>query len=164
MTTARILALTFVLASAVGAASAQTMPQCDQALADTHAAQLAGDIPHGDLDISAHNPGGDIHPAAGASVTLTRAQVKAELAAAITAGVVQVGEEGRTLAELEPARYLRVAEAAGLTREQVRAETLRAIRDGDVQQGETGLTLAQMFPQRYAAVRVRDGESRYAMN
>jgi hypothetical protein len=120
MNTARILGLSLVLAGAVSAASAQDALTRDQVRAETHAAQIAGDIPHGDLDVSARNPAGDVHPAAGATAMLTRAQV--------------------------------------------RAETLQAIRDGDIQQGDTGQTLAQLYPQRYAAIRVRDGETRYATN
>jgi len=164
MNTARILGLTLVLASAVSAAHAQDALTSSQVRAATHAALIAGDIPHGDLDSSARNPGGDIHAAAGASATLTRAQVKADLAAAIKSGDLQVGDQGRTLAEANPSRYPNVAhEASGLTRAQVHAETLQAIRDGDIQQGDSGLTLAQLNPQYYAAIRVRDGETRYAM-
>ncbi len=35
----------------------------EQVLAELHAAQAAGEVPHGDLDISAHNGGADDSPA-----------------------------------------------------------------------------------------------------
>jgi hypothetical protein len=119
MNAARLLALSFVLAGSAGAAFAQEAPTRAQVRAETHAAQLAGEMPHGDLDLSSR---------------------------------------------IDPARYPHAAQPVGLTRAQVRAETLQAIRDVDIQAAETGRTLAQMYPQRYAAVRVRDGETAYAMN
>ncbi len=90
--------------------------------------------------------------------------MKAELAEAVRKGDVQVGDSGRTLAEIDPSRYPHPAQPAGLTRAQVKAELAQAIRDGDIQEGDSSETLAQQFPQRYAAARVRDGETRYAMN
>jgi hypothetical protein len=150
------LGLSLLLATVVSGAWAEDSLTRTDVIAETHAAQLAGNIPHGDLDITAAK-GPDVHPAMGSNSIATRAQVKAELAQAIVAGDMTIGDEGRTLAEITPARYPAAAPAAvGKTRAEVRAELLEAIRVGDIQQGEEGLTLAQLNPQRYAMVRAQD--------
>ena len=113
-------------------------------------------------NIAGCNGGGDDHPVAETKSTLTRAQVKAELARAVAAGDVEIGDSGETLAEEEPARYPHPASNPGLTRAQVRAELAQAIRDGDIPVGDEGRTLAERFPQKYAAQRLRDGEAAYA--
>ena len=161
MNNQRILGLALAIASLAGAAQAQDDATRDKVAAETRAAQKAGAIPHGDLDVSSLNPGGDIHPAQSAASTLTRAQVKAELAQAVAAGDVSFGEVGLTAAEVNPSRYP-MAVAPGLTREQVRHELAIAQRDGDIPFGEIGLTPAQQNPTRYAKARAEDGQSRYA--
>ncbi len=101
MNKTRTLALTLVLSSIAGVAFAQQAPTRAEVVAQTRAAQSAGCIPHGDLDISACKGGPDDHPAPG----LTRAQVRAELAQAVRDGDIPVGDEGHTLAELFPQKY-----------------------------------------------------------
>jgi hypothetical protein len=163
MNTPRLLGFTFALASLVaGTAHAQDGLTRGQVAAETHAAQRAGAIPHGDLDVSSLSPSGDTHPAQSTPITLTRAQVKAELVAAIAAGQVPTGETGQTPADVNPSRYPHES-ARGLTREQVRRELEQAQRDGDFEVGETGLTAAQVNPSRYAQARARDGEVRYVL-
>jgi len=188
MNRARLIGLSLLLAGAFGAAQAQdglpggpahpeTRDQDSgltraQVRAETLRAIRDGDIPRSETGVTPAEQFPQVYAAVrqrdglapSAPSTLTRADVKAELAAAVKAGNVQVGDEGHTLAELNPSRYPHDAAAPGLTRAQVRAETLQAIRDGDIPQGDTGTTPAQQFPQRYAAARARDGEPRYAMN
>lgn len=105
MNTARLLGLTFVLAGAIGGAHAQDRLTRQQVDANTHAALIAGDLPHGDLDVSANHPRGDIHPAEGAASTLTRAQVRAETLQAIRDGDIPRSETGLTPAQQFPQHY-----------------------------------------------------------
>jgi hypothetical protein len=163
MNTTRIFGLTFAIASLfAGVANAQDGLTRAQVAAETRAAQKAGAIPHGDLDVSSLNPSGDIHPAEHAASTLTRAQVKAEYAQAVADGSLEVGDTGQTAAQINPSRYPH-ATMPGLTREQVRHELAIAQRDGDIPIGETGVTPAELNPSRYAKARASDGESRFAL-
>ena len=162
MNTHRILGLSaFVVAAASlsAAVGAQELTR-DQVVSELHAAQAAGAIPHGDLDITARH-GADDAPARGAHSVETRAQVKAELAKAERDGDVQIGETGRTLAEINPSYYPPMPSGPGLTRAQVRSELAEAQRLGDVEFGETGRTLAEMHPEQYAAVRA-EAAAQYA--
>ena len=166
MNSKRLLGLSLLLATAMSAVGAQGLTR-DEVAADTRAAQAAGAIPHGDLDISSANRGADIHPALSASAGLTRAAVKAELAQAVAAGQVTVGDDDRTLAQINPSHYPQaqaVQTAHTVTRAQVRAELARAERDGDVQNGDDGRTLAEITPQRYAAARASDEPAHVASN
>ena len=161
MNKTQLLGIALAAASLAGAVQAQDAPTRAQVVAETQAARKAGAIPHGDLDISSLNPGGDVHPAQAAASTLTRAQVKAELAQAVAEGAVPIGETGLTAAEMNPARYPMVP-VPGLTRDEVRRELAKAQRDGDVPFGETGRTPAEQNPSRYAKARAEDGLTRYA--
>lgn len=161
MNTTRLLALALAAASLAGAVQAQDGATRAQVAAETQAARKAGAIPHGDLDISSANPGGDIHPAQVEAGTLTREQVKAELAQATASGALPLGDIGRTATEIAAARHPE-SSATGLTRDEVRRELALAQREGDVQFGETGRTPAEQNPSRYAAVRAHDGLTRYA--
>ena len=161
MNKTQIFGLALAVASLAGAVQAQDTPTRAQIVTETRAALKAGAIPHGDLDISSSNPGGDVHPAQSAASTLTRAQVKAELAQAVADGAVPLGEIGLTAAEMDPARYP-MATVPGLTRDEVRRELAMAQRDGDVPFGETGRTPAEQNPSRYAKARAEDGLTRYA--
>jgi hypothetical protein len=105
MTTIRLVGLALALASAFGAAQAQDGLSRDQVRAETHAAQLAGEIPHGDLDATARHPQGDVLPAADGVSTLTRAQVRAETLQAIRDGDIPMSETGMTPAQQFPQRY-----------------------------------------------------------
>jgi hypothetical protein len=156
-----LLGLTLAISALAGAAQAQDGPTRTQVVAETRAAQAAGAIPHGDLDISSSNPRGDIHPAQSALSTLSRAQVKTELTEAITDGTIPLGEIGFTAAELHRSGNPGVP-VPGLTREQVRRELAMAQRDGEIPFGEIGLTPAQQNPTRYAKARAQDGLGQYA--
>ena len=111
----RVLSLSlFLLASATtaGVANAQDVTTSQdvpltraQVVAELHAAQAAGMVPHGDLDISAHNGGPDDSPARNVASTATRAQVKADLLKATKTGSLTVGDNNRTLAEIDPTHY-----------------------------------------------------------
>ena len=111
----RILSLSLILlasvttagvAEAQDASSAQDVPLTRaQVLAELHAAQAAGLVPHGDLDITAHNGGPDDSPARNVASTATRAQVKADLLKATKTGSITVGDDSRTLAEIDPSHY-----------------------------------------------------------
>ena len=111
----RLLSLSlFLLASATtaGVANAQDATTSQdvpltraQVVAELHAAQAAGMVPHGDLDITAHNGGPDDSPARNVASTATRAQVKADLLKATKTGSLTVGDSNRTLAEIDPSHY-----------------------------------------------------------
>lgn len=156
----RALSLSLVLitaATTAGVAKAQDASATqdgsmtrEQVLAELHAAQAAGLVPHGDLDISAHNGGPDNSPARTAISTATRAQVKADLLQSIKTGSILVGDNSRTLAEIDPPHYPQPAPVAGLTRAEVRAQLAKAIRLGDMAFGDEGRTMAETDPARYA--------------
>jgi hypothetical protein len=69
MTNRHLLTLSLALLAAFGASAAMAQEEEGtpltraQVLAELHAAQAAGEVPHGDLDISAHNGGADDSPA-----------------------------------------------------------------------------------------------------
>jgi hypothetical protein len=162
MNTHRILGLSTIVVAAASfsaAAGAQELTRA-QVTAELHAAQAAGAVPHGDLDITASR-GADDAPARGDHSDESRAQVKAELAKAQKDGDIPFGETGRTMAEINPSDYPPVPGGTGLTRAQVRAELAEAQHLGDVEFGETGRTLAEIYPERYAAVRA-EAASQYA--
>ncbi len=143
MNNQRLIALSLVIAGAFGVAHADEGLTRAQVRAETLAAARAGLIPHGDLDQRKE-------PAA-TGTPETVAQVRAELAQAVAAGTLEVGETGRTQREIWPGRYPQPPVVAGLTRAQVRSELGAAIREGELPQGDIGRTLADITPQRYAA-------------
>ena len=150
-----LLASTLLLATAASGAWADDAPLTrDQVKAELHAAQLAGEIPSGDLDITRAQLLAGRSPTQLAVVsTLTREQVKDELRQAEAAGDVEVGDTGRTAAEIDPGRYSGHPMPAAKTRAEVRTETTQAIRLGEREQGDSGRTDAEINPQRYAAAR-----------
>ena len=162
MNTTRILSFAIATASVlISAARAQDGFVHSEVAVETRIPLKASAIPHGDLDVSSLNPSGDIHPAQGATSTLTRAQVRAELARWVADGMAQVGETGVTAAEINPSRYPQTL-VSGLTRGQVRTELAMAGRYGGIPFGEIGLTPAQLNPSRYAEARERDRQGSYA--
>ena len=166
MCIARLLGISLVLATAVSAASADEGLTRAQVRAETLAAQRAGDIPHGDLDIRPNVARPDLYPPPAPVAGETRAQVRADLARAVAAGDMPFGDSGRTLREINPERYPPQVEEKGLTRAQVRQQLSQATRLGDIEQGEEGRTSAELFPQRYAAARIANEATsqRYATN
>ena len=110
----RHLSISLALASAVTGALADEGLTRAQVRAETLAAQRAGEIPQGDLDIKPAVARPDLYPTKAPVVGETRAQVRRELAQAKRLGDIQQGEEGRTLAELFPQRYAaaRIADEA----------------------------------------------------
>ena len=71
-----------------------------------------------------------------AQSTLTREQVKAELAEAIRTGnMIGDGTTGQSLRELNPQRYPSAAARSDLSREQVQAELKQARLAGEVSTG-----------------------------
>jgi hypothetical protein len=149
-----LLASTLLLATTVSGAWADDEPLTRaQVKAELHAAQLAGEIPSGDLDITRAQLLAGRSPTQTAASTLTREQVKDELRQAQAAGDVEVGDTGRTQAEIDPARYPSHPTQVGKTRAQVRAETAAAISLGEREEGDSGRTDAEINPQRYAAAR-----------
>jgi len=124
----RLLALSFALFSALGATAAQAQDSDSltraQVVTELRAAQATGDVPHGDLDISARNGGPDDNAA-------------------------RVVASARTPARGDPQSLA----GAGLTRAQVIAELHAAERLGEMPFGDTGRTMAEQFPQLYAAAR-----------
>jgi hypothetical protein len=160
MSNRRLLTLSLAVVSAFGGTAAHAQEGAPltraQVIAELRAALAAGEVPHGDLDISARNGGPDDSPARMAASTDTRAHVAADLRQAEKAGDVRVGDSSRTLAEIDPARYPQPAEQPGLTRAQVVADLHKAERLGDMSFGEEGKTMAEEFPQRYAAARASE--------
>ncbi len=152
----RHLSISLALATAVTGALADEGLTRAQVRAETLAAQRAGEIPRGDLDIKPAVARPDLYPPKAPVVGETRAQVRADLAHAVASGDVLVGDSGQTLREIDPQRYPPQVEEQGLTRAQVLRELARAKRLGDIQQGEEGRTFAELFPQRYAAARIAD--------
>ncbi len=68
MTNRQLLNLSLAVLAAFGASAAMAQEEeapmtRAQVIAELHAAQAAGEVPHGDLDISAHNGGADDSPA-----------------------------------------------------------------------------------------------------
>ena len=114
----RHLSISLALASAVTGALADEGLTRAQVRAETLAAQRAGEIPQGDLDIKPAVARPDLYPTKAPVVGETRAQVRRELAQAKRLGDIQQGEEGRTLAELFPQRYAaaRIADEASTRR------------------------------------------------
>ena len=114
MTIVRHISISLALAAAVTGASADEGLTRVQVRAEALAAQRAGEIPQGDLDIKPAVARPDLYPPKAPVVGETRAQVRQELAGAKRLGDIPQGEEGRTLAELFPQRYAaaRIAEEA----------------------------------------------------
>ena len=68
MTQHRLLTLSLAALTACAASAAMAQEDASpltraQVIAELHAAQAAGEVPHGDLDISARNGGADDSPA-----------------------------------------------------------------------------------------------------
>lgn len=98
-----------------------------------------------------------------AQSTLTREQVRAELAEAIRTGnMVGSGESGLTLRQLYPQRYgVTAAAPSTLTRAQVTREFDQARLSGDlIAGGESGLPLNQMQPGNYPQKEAVAGKTR----
>ena len=95
---------------------------------------------------------GELDPAPAGGTAASRAEVRAERAAAVRNGDVVNAETGQTAREANPKRYPQPAKAAAdtKTRQQVRAETVQAIRSGDVVDAESGKKLNELNPKRYA--------------
>jgi predicted RNase H-like HicB family nuclease len=100
--------------------------------------------------------------AAHADGSVTRAQVKADLAEAMRTGnMIASGESGLTLRELNPQRYPAPVLAQGKTRAQVSSELADAIRTGNIMASdESGLRLNEEHPQLFPAQVVAAGKSR----
>jgi len=121
MSNQRLLAMSLAVLSTLGATAARAQDDAPltraQVVAELRAAQAAGEVPHGDLDISARNGGPDDSPARTAASTEPRAHVKADLKQAEKVGDVMLGDSSRTLAEIDPARYPRPAAQPTLSTE-----------------------------------------------
>lgn len=85
---------------------------------------------------------------------VTRAQVKAELAAAVQSGdILATGENGLKLNELYPSRYAASQTPSKITREQVKAELAEALRTGDYfVGGELTAKCKELHPGMHPAV------------
>lgn len=95
---------------------------------------------------------GELDPAPAGGTAASRAEVRADRAAAVRNGDVVVNAEtGLTAREANPKRYPQAAKTETKSRQQVRAETVSAIRSGDVIDAESGKKLNELNPKRYAA-------------
>ena len=114
MCTVRHLTISLALAATVTGALADEGLSRAQVRAEALAAQRAGEIPQGDLDIKPAVAHPDLQSPEALVVAKTRAQVRQELAQAMRLGDIPQGEEGRTPAELFPQHYAaaRIAEEA----------------------------------------------------
>ncbi|HMX09628.1 MAG TPA: hypothetical protein PKE61_01830 [Burkholderiaceae bacterium] len=93
----------------------------------------------------------ELDPAPAGGTAASRAEVRAERAAALRNGDVVVNAEtGQTAREVNPKRYPQPAKADTKSRQDVRAETVAAIRSGDVIDAESGKKLNELNPKRYA--------------
>jgi hypothetical protein len=96
---------------------------------------------------------GELDAAPAGGTAASRADVRAERAAAVRNGDVVVNAEtGQTAREANPKRYPQPVQASAdaKSRQQVRAETVAAIRSGDVVDAESGKKLNELNPKRYA--------------
>lgn len=90
--------------------------------------------------------------------SLTREQVKAELAEAVRTGNVVTGESSARLNEQFPQVFGQ--QASSVTRSQVQAELAQAIQAGNVVVGESSVRVNEAFPQNYATESNVAGKSR----
>lgn len=90
-------------------------------------------------------------PAIAADAPVTRDQVKAELAEAVSSGNFIVDESGTRMNELFPHNYPAQQYVASKTREQVNAELAEAVRTGNVTYSESGVRLNEALPHNYPA-------------
>ncbi|NYT86394.1 DUF4148 domain-containing protein [Pollutimonas harenae] len=88
--------------------------------------------------------------AANTNATLTRDQVRAELADAVRTGNIVTGESSARLNEQFPALYPEQQTHSTVTRTQVQAELADAIRSGNIVVGESSAKLNEQFPNQYA--------------
>ena len=95
-----------------------------------------------------------------AQTAKTRAQVNAELSAAVRAGDLLQGEAGLRLNELHPGSYALTINATSISRAQVIDELSGAIRSGDVVVGETGATLRERYSNAYPARPTSESKAR----
>jgi len=93
---------------------------------------------------------GEVDPAPAGGTAASRAEVRADRAAAVRNGDVVNTETGQTAREANPKRYPQAAKTETKSRQQVRAETVSAIRSGDVIDAESGKKLNELNPKRYA--------------
>lgn len=98
--------------------------------------------------------------AADAGTSLTRAQVKAELAEAVRTGDVVVVEHGAKMNEIFPQLYPVQDATPGMTRAQVQTELAEAVRTGNMAPGEGAVALNEAFPQLYPAQHEMAGKTR----
>ena len=102
---------------------------------------------------------GALASVASAQEAKTRAQVEAEVTAAMHNGdMLGAGELGLTQRELHPNLYP-PAPVVAKTREQVRAEIRAAIRDGEMKEA-SDLRLKDLYPGLYPADPVIAGKTR----
>lgn len=83
--------------------------------------------------------------------TLSREQVKTELAEAVRTGNVVTGESSARLNEQFPQNYLDQQVASTVSRAQVQAELAEAVQTGKVVVGESSARLAEVNPGNYPA-------------
>lgn len=100
---------------------------------------------------------GELDPAPVGGTAASRAEVRAERAAAVRNGDIANSETGLTARETNPKRYPKPVQASAdaKTRQQVRAETVDAIRSGDVIDAESGKKLNELNPKRYAKAKAK---------
>lgn len=79
---------------------------------------------------------------------VTRAQVKAELAASVASGNVITNESGELMNQAFPHNYA-AQPASTVTRAQVKAELAEAIQNGEMIVNESGTTHRQVFAVNY---------------
>lgn len=146
------LVLALCAACIAQAASAQALTRAQQ----IEQARLNGEMLAGESGLTAREQFPGNYPAVAKPQGLSRAQVEAELAAAIASGDVFVGgESGRRANEFMPGYAPNAVANSGTTREQVRQALMDAIRTGDVvANGESGLTRRELSPGLYDMRRV----------
>jgi hypothetical protein len=85
------------------------------------------------------------------STTVTRDQVRAEWAEAVSTGNIVTGESGERLNKMFPGHYPARQSTPGIAREQVQADMAEAVRTGNVAPNESGARLNELHPHRYPA-------------
>jgi len=104
--------------------------------------------------------------AAETSTSLTRDQVKAELAEAVRTGNILANDpssSGKKLNEINPSSYPAQTAYQGKTRAQVNAELTEAVRTGNILASDlsgSGKMLNQINPSRYPAQPAYQGKTR----
>jgi hypothetical protein len=150
--TIRHSAVAFALSALFIGAQAQSGKTTEQVRSELAEAIRSGDIISGESGLTLREQFPNRYPPIAKPAGLSRAQVQAELGAAIRGGqMIQGGEIGARADQGIPGAFPNELMVGQKTRAQVREELAEAIRTGDMlADGESGALLKDLNPARYA--------------